>query len=179
MQFNEYEMKHNIMLNVMYEPEMSKHALDAYNMFKTYTCIDEIEMVMLRGNENYEPRYTAVQLDELKSLPSNAKSEQTAIMFNDGSEMHVSDNYFFEDVSRTNFKNWLCNAGKDFLYVHFNGDVHPCDENDGKVLFNIHDAARMKHMQLKPMICNRCECPCLFDIYKENVFKTKAMLYDK
>ena len=39
MQFNEYEMKHSLMLNVMYEPEMSKHALSAYNMFKAHTCI--------------------------------------------------------------------------------------------------------------------------------------------
>lgn len=54
--------------------------------------------------------------------------------------------------------------------MHFNGDVHPCDENDRTILFNI---CQDKEIRLREngIFCMRDSCPCLFDIYKERVFE--------
>jgi hypothetical protein len=68
------------------------------------------------------------------------------------------------------FKFWKCNAGLDYLYIHFDGTVHPCDENDGIILYDINKGGNFVFPS-RPMICPRHTCPCLFDVYKEKVFK--------
>lgn len=82
----------------------------------------------------------------------------------------VNDNHFFSDRKRLDFYMWKCNAGLDFLYVHHDGKVHPCDENDGIILYDINKGGEFRFPH-RPLICPRHDCPCLFDIYKEKIFK--------
>ena len=40
--------------------------------------------------------------------------------------MMVSHNQVYELTSQK-YRHWLCQAGKDLLYVHVNGDIYCCD----------------------------------------------------
>ena len=73
------------------------------------------------------------------------------IEYNDGYVERLSYNDMFLNDDFT-FHMWKCNAGKDYLYIHVNGDIYPCQsyyEGNRKKLYNmvdvpIYDAAKMK-----------------------------------
>lgn len=61
------------------------------------------------------------------------------VVYDDGSIEKLSYNDMFLNDDFT-FNLWKCNAGKDYLYIHTDGDAYPCQsyyESLQKPLFNI------------------------------------------
>ena len=121
----------------------------------------------LSENGPYKRTYNQDELDSLDRLCPMDEKCNTKMVMSDGSVRGLNDNYFFLHPENTNFRWWMCNAGLDYVYVHHNGDVHPCDSMDG-ILYG-----RLGHrikIPKKPMLCPLKQCPCLFDVYKVNPF---------
>jgi len=98
----------------------------------------ELEFSILDENENYKGhRYSKEEFEQFMARSKRAKTPTTLLKFNDGTQEYVNDNFFFKDPKNTDFRHWLCNAGLDFLFLYFDGKMHPCDENDNTVLFDI------------------------------------------
>lgn len=115
--------------------------------------------------------YTKKQFQDFLDRAPKTKTPTTKLVYSDGSSELVNDNYFFKDPANANFSRWICNAGLDFLFVYFDGSVHPCDENDNVVLFNVETGDPKNFTPPKrPVFCRRDYCPCLFDLYKRRAF---------
>lgn len=159
-------------LVIMCENRNPEKSLEIFDFFKrAYPNIQHLQIQRLDVNQNFKDNsYSAIVDAEIQRRETLTKTRATVLEYDDGSRRIVDDNYFFSNQRQKNFKFWKCNAGADFIYVHFNGDVHPCDENDRTILFNI---CQDKEIRLREngIFCMRDSCPCLFDIYKERVFE--------
>ena len=174
--FSYDSLQNYITLAIMYEHKNIEKSLEVFDYFyDTYHGkLKELEFSILDSNNNYNGyTYTDEQMAEFNARAPKTKTPMTLIKYNDGTSVHVNDNYFFKDVKNTNFQNWICAAGVDFLYVYIDGTVHPCDEHDGIVLFNLNNCKDIMNFKMPKhmMACNREHCPCLFDLYKKKVFK--------
>lgn len=169
-EFNE-EDRNKITIAVMYEHNNIARSLEAFDRIYKIPRFSELQFSFLEMSDNYNGyKYTDLQLEEFNKRIPYTKTQSTIIKFNDGTIEEVNDNYFFSDHSHTRFKFWLCNAGMDFIYIHWNGDVHPCDENDNNVIYNIYSGKEFI-IPKKPILCKYENCPCLFDIYKKRVLR--------
>jgi hypothetical protein len=170
-QFNEVE-RDKISISVMFEHNSPDLSIETYKMVLQLPKFHEKYFSLLAESENYIGyKYTDEQLTKFDSLMKLSNTQNTTIIYNDGTKDIVDDNFFFGHVENTNFKNWLCNAGKDYVYIHHNGDVTRCNEHDGNVIYNINKSTSKFIIPKKPIICKLDNCPCLFDIYKERLFK--------
>jgi MoaA/NifB/PqqE/SkfB family radical SAM enzyme len=162
-----YPFKDKIDVSVMLEPGN----LRSIKMFKTikdkFPDYKRIFLSTLTESDHYKRKYTDEELNFLKYLCPMTDESNTKIVYSDGSVKSVDDNYFFLDPKRANFRRWLCNAGKDFVYVHHDGSIHPCDQDDGMPFGNIYGKWKVPD---RPILCNLPECPCFYDTYKVRVF---------
>lgn len=74
---------------------------------------------------------------------------------------------FVKNSQEINFKTWLCNAGKDFISIDFDGNIHPCFLMRHKTLANINNFITLDIN--KKTLCQTNEC-CNFNILKQNIF---------
>ena len=169
------QIEKHVTLSIMYEHNHWKDGLQMFDYFSTtYSNMKELEFSILDENENYNGKtYTAQQIEEFNKRAPKTKTPTTKLVYSNGCYTYVNDNFFFKNVENTNFKHWLCNAGIDFLFIYFDGIVHPCDENDKIELFSIEKSSNMTNFIIpsKAIFCKREHCPCLFDLYKKKIFK--------
>ena len=156
----------------MYRPGFSGRSIYVFDQIKKrFPRFKALDFSLLDANPNFPVvKYTESELAEFNSRSSQSEIRNTVIEYSNGSRDVVNDNYFFSNRKRLDFKFWKCNAGLDYMYVHYDGTMHPCDENDGVVLYDMTkggDFVFPKH----PVICPRHDCPCLFDVYKESLLK--------
>ena len=69
------------------------------------------------------------------------------------------------------FKMWKCNAGYDYLYINFNGDLYPCQTYMMNKSIPIGNIQNFDFMHLKQQVCKYDFCQCGLDIRKNKVFK--------
>jgi len=161
-----------VSLPIMYMPGFSDRSIYVFDqMKKRFPAFKALDFSLLDANPNFpDVKYSEKELAEFNARSSQSEIRNTVVEYSDGSRDVVNDNYFFSNRGRLDFKFWKCNAGLDYLYVHHDGTVHPCDENDGVVLYDVNRGGDFAFPK-RPVICQRHDCPCLFDVYKESVFK--------
>jgi radical SAM protein with 4Fe4S-binding SPASM domain len=74
------------------------------------------------------------------------------------------------------FKHWLCNAGKNSLFINYDGLVYPCVEYSfdiNNAIFNIKNKIEYKKYNFKQTICKLDFCACDWDIKKQKIFNKK------
>lgn len=171
-QFDKSDYNYIVSLPIMYRHRFTERSIYVFDEIKKrFPDFKALDFSLLDSNNNFnDNEYTKEELNIFNSRSSQSEIRDTVIEYNDGSQYIANDNYFFANRKNLNFKFWKCNAGLDYLYVHFDGTVHPCDENDGIILYNINKGGKFI-FPAKPLICPRHNCPCLFDVYKEKVFK--------
>ena len=118
--------------------------------------------------------YTKEQLDEYYQIISKVGDHRSFyhIEYKDSTAQHLQFNDMFLNHSFS-FKRWLCSAGKDYLYVHANGDIYPCetyfyDMPNANLIGNIYN---INKINIKKTLC-RCQfcTSCDFGIPKQKVF---------
>lgn len=148
--------------------------MENHNINESVSVFDQLqeryntEIIYLRKNDNYtDISYPEHILTELKNreLIISKRTPKTILKYKDGTIKKVEDSFF--TLNGDNFNMWCCNAGVDFVYVHHDGNVYRCDEND-KPIYNINSSKRFQ-IPSHPIICRR-DCPCLFDIKKKRIF---------
>lgn len=170
-QFSEKE-RLQTSISIMFEHKYPDLSIETYKMILDLPKFNEKYFSLLAESENYKGyEYTDDQLKEFYNLMTLSNTQNTTILYNDGTKETVDDNFFFGHPENTNFKNWLCNAGKDYVYIHHNGDVTKCNEHDLIIIYNLNRSSTKFIIPTKPIICKLENCPCLFDIYKERLFK--------
>lgn len=178
---------HNFFIRVMFEKERFKEAEDVYlKVAERWPAYLEPSLVAdpetaeapsvkdIKIDSKYV--YTPEQLARYYKLSDMVKpwKQLYTIEWSDGSVDKLSYNDMFLNDDFT-FHMWKCNAGKDYLYIHVDGDIYPCQsyyESCRKKLYNmcsfpVYDASKMK-----PTICQCKTCSCDFEIYKEKIFKS-------
>lgn len=179
---------HNFFIRIMFEKQTFNYAKEFYlklvNTIPEYIesslVADPIPESNIKNIKtiNYDYQYTDEQLDEyykLSDMITKYKQLYT-VEYNDGSKDKLSYNDMFLNQDFT-FHLWKCNAGKDYLYIHVNGDIFPCQsyyEAGKKKLYNIYDNRKYDISKMMPTICQCKTCSCDFEIYKQKIFKTTA-----
>ena len=170
--FDESEYPKIVSLPIMYRPGMPERSIYVFDQIKArFPAFKALDFSLLDANPYFAGvRYTEKELADFNERSSQSEIRNTVVEYDDGSRRVVNDNYFFSNRGRLDFKFWKCNAGLDYLYVHHDGKVHPCDENDGAVLYDIYRGGDFE-FPARPVICPRHDCPCLFDVYKERLVR--------
>ena len=99
------------------------------------------------------------------------------VEYNDGTKELLSYNDMFMQDNFT-FYMWKCNAGKDYLYIHCDGNVYKCQsyyESRINPLYNICKEPIYKSNVMKPTICACKTCSCDFEIMKQKIFKERHL----
>lgn len=161
-QLAEYNLIKDVI--VMCDPQLFDASIQAYkrlqsmanNMFK-------VELDMVDGFS-----YTSDQNYIIGSAVKN-KLEYT-VKYSDGS----NEKKAFTDIANNTlfcFRKWLCNAGKDMLYVHCDGTIYPCESYFSEKLQPLgHIASNMFKLPTSSRLCKCKICSGDFNIYKKNVF---------
>lgn len=129
------------------------------------------------GNYNYV--YTDEQLRQYEIRGYDAdyvklrSHDVLTIVDKDKQQDLISTKFDDPTVVNTNFCNWQCNAGIDQLYIHFNGDISPCEDlymQRKKILGNIY-ASNFNFNKMRWQICPLQTCPCPYFSMKQKIFK--------
>lgn len=161
--------KDNIIISIMYEKENIHRSLIMYDRLKDTFKYISMHLI-LYDLMDCKLHYTQDELFEFyKRIDKDFVND---IEYYDGTRSTCLDNAMYLDTETYTFKNWLCNAGKDFLYVHFDGFVYNCpDDFYSKCMpiGSIYDQSFKP--SFKPVICKYLKCSCGQDILKRNIFK--------
>lgn len=118
--------------------------------------------------------YTSNQLKVFEKMQSKIdynKLVEYDICYLDGHHEFIGFNDMFLDDSLS-FNRWLCNAGKDYLYVHVNGSIYPCETYFYEKMQPVSNIYCINNIQMRNTLC-RCKfcTSCDFGIKKCRIFK--------
>ena len=110
--------------------------IDVYRSFKSKFSLLPIVCNMICDTSSYKTKYSSNHvkqyIDECKKMIN--MQENICIEFIDGRKMNKD---YFYVKNNFIFKNWLCDAGKDFLFIDVDGNIYPCqncqDKNVGSI----------------------------------------------
>ena len=151
-------------ITLMYEKEHTQQVIDIANRLNRHYNID-IQPVIL---DNRFDSYTELQIKQLNEYEKNENKSNTvfALEYNDNSIEYLTHNDIYHKM-HYNYRHWICNAGYDLLYVHFDGNVYPCD---GFFFMKKHSIANIYNItpsfKLKKTLCLSDSCP-----HEDNVTK--------
>ena len=117
--------------------------------------------------------YTKQQLDEYYQTICNVGGKSFYhVKYSDGTETTMQFNDMFLNHNFS-FHNWICSAGKDYLYVHVDGRIYPCETYfyDMPEFCAIGSIYGINRITMKKTMC-RCKfcTSCDFGIPKQKVF---------
>ena len=173
--------KNQIEVRIMYEIFNTKNALNVANEILPYSNNMLFDLSFLFNPNSKLPEntifeYTKQQLNNFNifhnqhNIRSNRK--EFLIRYNDNTEELKTFTDMFCNKSY-NFKRWLCNAGKNSLYIDYDGSVYPCVEyscDNKKPIFNINNSLSYLNYKFKPILCKLEFCSCDWDIKKKKIF---------
>ena len=172
-------IKDNITVSVIYEHNNISEALRIFDsVYKSYPYIKELAFPLIDNNENYVNEYSVNDIVEYNKRLKNVKDiTHIRIDYNDNSYEIVDQHHFIVDRKTRDFSRWLCNAGIDFCFIYFNGDICPCDGYKNVRLGNLY-SDKLKDFQLhkKQIFCKNTCCPCVLDVRKKQVFVKSCSL---
>ena len=175
-----YIKKHLIDIKVMLEHLHFDECLKNYHiLYETYG--NNVEACLLdhdlKTYSIYHSRvasisqYTKQQIETFNNISLNYNKIYTVI-YSDNSSKNISIADATNNKEFNNFKFWKCNAGKEFFYINYDGNIYPCQAFLNKSpLGNINNFASFEKMQLKYTICPVDDCYCLWEVKKEKIFK--------
>lgn len=167
-----------IRLRILYEKQNIKNALNAFDDLYRSGYKDYLEFDLLSDINTEHYVYSQEELQSFKdriALLKKPTENDYIFEYVDGIKKYLK----FTDIVKQeefNFKNWKCNAGKDCLYIHANGDAYPCESYyfagvakifNGK-LYNIYNQSFTKKDH--GILCKCTQCAWSWNIYKENIF---------
>lgn len=149
---------------VMCDPHMFDASIQAYKyLYLMANNAFKVELDMVDGFS-----YTADQTHVISTVVKN-KLEYT-VRYSDSS----TEKKAFTDIANNTqfcFRNWLCNAGKDMIYVHCDGMVYPCESYFSEKLQPLgHIASSAFKLSTNPRLCKCKICSGDFNVYKKNIF---------
>lgn len=163
-------------ITVMYEQDAHEESLHIFNQLREkYRKYLDLAFISPIANK-YTYNYTKDQLFQHKLAVENNKStrqEYDNISFcTDNGVDDIATNDVMNPMNDlNNFNRWLCNAGQDQLYVHYNGDIAACPDMyfQRKTVFgNIYALANIKNMHCT--LCQAAVCTCPFYAKKTKIF---------
>lgn len=156
-QLNEH-FKQQIFSSIMYEPNYSSLALQIFNSIPNNKCLTLIDANKTIYNEQQLFAYLNAKYDKKESY-----------LVRDDSQSYLISEEFLVNNKLNKFKNWKCNALKEGIYIHFNGNVYPCQNymtNCSKCLTNIYCQDALYFMSFHSVICPFDYCECGFSFTK-------------
>lgn len=167
-------IQNNITVSVIYEHKNIDKALDVFDYVSSkFNDIKALSFPLIENNKRYcTLNYSNEDMLEYnKRLPHIKDNVHIKIVFNDKSSEIVNEHYFIVNDENKIFTRWLCNAGTDFCFIYFNGDICPCDGYKSKIkLGNLYSDNISKVVLNKKIFCEVKYCPCVFDVRKKNFF---------
>ena len=161
-----------IRLRILYEIFNTDNALKTFNnLFIDYS--NYIEFDLLADINSKKFNYSNEQLNQfnkcISQLSKPTKNDYIVTYSNN------TIKYFkFTDLIKNqdiNFKYWKCNAGKDCMYIHVDGNIYPCEsyyDNNQKIIGHIN---YISLINIKPQLCKCKWCSsCDFGIKKQKIF---------
>lgn len=170
--------KNQIEVRIMYEVLNTENALKIANTILPYCNNMQFDLSFLFDpitQKNDVMKYTEQQLNDFNlfhkqhNIRSNRK--EFLVKYNDSTEELKTFTDMFCNKTY-NFKHWICNAGKNSLFVNYNGIVYPCVEyscDTHNQIFSINNLSYTKH-NFKPVLCKLDYCSCDWDIKKKKLF---------
>lgn len=151
-------------ITLMYEKSHTQYVIDMARRLNAYYNID-IQPVII--GDHFDS-YTDIQLKTL-NIYEQVEDRNNAIFaleYNDNSIEYLTHNDIYYKT-HYNYRHWICNAGYDLLYIHYNGNVYPCDgffEMKKHPIINIYNM--QLNFKLKKTLCLSNSCP-----HEDNVTK--------
>ena len=164
-----------INLRIMYEDRFSKQSIEAFKQLYIEKNLN-IEFSLLVNSLRTVVKYTNEQINEYQKFQEIVyhNNDDVIAKYSNNLEQRIGYYDIFKNKNIT-FKYWQCDAGKNELYIHCNGNVYPCPKfytDNKQPLYNIYinDGIIFKH---KPLICtfSNAYCECDKDIKKQRVIK--------
>ena len=180
---DKYYDKQLIDIRVMLENIRFRKCIDAFKLIATkYQKHTEICLLDNDKNKIYHIHdkeidnfYTDEQIAEYNQLLKDNDIEHVLyeVTYNDNTVELISVNKANDNDIYNEFKYWLCNVGKDFFYIDYNGNVFPCQAFLDKLpIMNIN--AKYDIIPIKPHLCIADRCHCLWEVYKEKIFNKQS-----
>jgi hypothetical protein len=177
---NDGKHYHNFFIRIMFEKDTFEYAKNFYLKLVDF-CPEYIESSLVAdpkansNNTSSQYEYTEEQLTEYYKLSDmiNKYKQLYTVVYDDGSKEKLSFNDMFLHQDFT-FYMWKCNACKDYLYIHCNGNIYPCQsyyEANIMPIYNMYKTPFYDIEKMKPLICRCKTCSCDFEIRKERIFK--------
>lgn len=170
--------KNQIEVRIMYEIFNTENALTVANKVLPYSNNMLFDLSFLFDpitQKNDVMTYSSQQLNDFKAfhVQHNIRSnrKEFLIRYNDNTEELKTFTDMFCNKTY-NFKHWLCNAGKNSLFINYDGLVYPCVEYSCDVnnqIFTINDLSYTRY-NFKQVLCKLDYCSCDWDIKKKRVF---------
>lgn len=165
----------NITVSVIYEHNNIEKSLEVFDIVhNNYPTIRELSFPLIDNNINYYTNaYSKQDMQEYEKRLKYIKDlTHIKIEFADKTYKIIDQHYFIVNEQEKCFKHWLCNAGKDYCFIYYTGDICPCDGyRDNKKLGNLNNLADFQ-LNTKSILCEVDLCPCVFDVYKKRVFNS-------
>lgn len=162
--------KDHIYVSVMFEHNNIKRSIDVYDRIKDHFSLINMHLIDNSLCETYQT-YDSKYLVEFNKRTN--KDFKNTIIYSDGTTSFLTDTDFYMQDRRYSFKNWLCNAGKDYFYIHFDGSIYNCTNefyDKKKPTMSLYCADILNKIEFKPHICRSNRCSCGQGIVKYNIF---------
>lgn len=158
--------KNQISVSVMYEFGYTNIALNIFEKCKKITS--KCSLSLIDGNLNIYNK------NEQKKYLSIKHIDDDDYQFKlNGNVIQISEEQLI-NAKLTSFYHWICEAGNTYIYIHYDGNVYPCQNYISKdkyqIMFNIAHIKNLKYLPLHKTICKFKICECGFSAYKYNIF---------
>lgn len=156
-------------ITVMLDKSKFDIGVQTYHMLKShFPDIDIDVQLVFRGN--HIDAYSDQQLTTYEILINDSKDLFFEVQLMNGQKKYLSHNQLYE-ITKCKFKRWLCNAGKDLLYIHSDGSVHRCDGYFYAKMPPLSTIYTNSKIQLLDhTFCKLDDCPFQDDVYKQRIF---------
>lgn len=160
-------------LNVMLLPQHFNETIEVfdrlYEIFKSDVNCHLLDIQDNLGkNISTDKVYSAEQLKTYEDRCKKNIDAENIVEFNDGTIKIFTDSDITNDKKTFNFKLWQCDAGLNYMYIKYDGNIYPCGAIMNKSIGNIYDLTTLK---LHKTICSSNICPCEFGLRKCRIFK--------
>ena len=174
--------KNRIEVRIMYELQNTDNSINVAKQLLPYVEHSLFDLSYIFDSTNQKNdllKYSYEQIKEFDIFHDKYKirsnTKEFFIKYNNDTYELKSFSEMFCNKSFS-FKHWLCNAGKNSLFINYDGLVYPCVEYSFDIknaVFNIRNKLEYKKYNFKQTICKLDFCSCDWDIKKQKIFNKK------
>lgn len=172
--------KNQIEVRIMYEIFNSDNAIAVAEKLLPYANNEMFDLSFIFDNvaqANTKVKYSKEQITLFNDFHNKhqvrSNRKEFIIQYTDYTRdiMTFTDMFCNKDYS---FKHWLCNAGKNSLFIDYDGLTYPCVEysyDKNNKIFNLYNNVSYNDYKFRPILCKLDYCTCDWDIKKQKIFK--------